>query len=145
MNWGGYIIVGMAIAMSAVVATGIYMVSRDTDTLEDPAYYEKGLDYDHDFNRKQQMVRHQARPDIRIERDTLRITFSSPGNKGQLYLIRPDSQAADKTIPVSTAGTEYVLPVGALNSGAWQLRLEWEQHTIHFLHEQPIYINRKND
>ena len=144
MNWGGYIIIGMATAMSAVVATGIYMVSSDSDTLEDPEYYEKGLAYDQDFNRKEQTIRQQARPDIRVANDTLQIVFSKNGNAGRLLLLRPDNQLEDKTITFSVPGNSYYLPVSALSAGAWQLRLDWEQGQDHFLHEQRIFIKRAN-
>ncbi len=144
MNWGGYIIIGMATAMSAVVATGIYMVSSDSDTLEDPAYYEKGLAYDQDFNRKEQTIRQQARPEIRVVNDTLQIIFSKNGNTGQLQLLRPDNQLEDKTITFSVPGNGYYLPVSALRTGAWQLRLDWQQDQDHFLHEQRIFIKRGN-
>ena len=46
MNWGLKIVIGLATFIVFIVSMGIYMVSKDTDSLVDNDYYEKSLSYD---------------------------------------------------------------------------------------------------
>ncbi|GGG87722.1 hypothetical protein GCM10007415_22000 [Parapedobacter pyrenivorans] len=47
MNWGTRIALALALFMALIVSFGIYMVSKDTDSLVAEDYYERGLNYDH--------------------------------------------------------------------------------------------------
>lgn len=46
MNWGTKIALALALFMALIVSFGIYMVSKDTDSLVAEDYYERGLNYD---------------------------------------------------------------------------------------------------
>jgi len=46
MNWGTKIVIALALFMALIVSFGVYMVSRDTDSLVAEDYYERGLNYD---------------------------------------------------------------------------------------------------
>jgi len=46
MNWGTKIALALALFMALIVSFGVYMVSRDTDSLVAEDYYERGLNYD---------------------------------------------------------------------------------------------------
>ncbi len=46
MNWGTKIIITLVLFMALIVSFGIYMVSKDTDSLVAEDYYERGLNYD---------------------------------------------------------------------------------------------------
>lgn len=46
MNWGLKIVISLALFVALIVSFGVYMVSKDTDSLVAPDYYERGLNYD---------------------------------------------------------------------------------------------------
>lgn len=46
MNWGIKIAIALAAFIALIVSFGVYMVSRDTDSLVAEDYYERGLNYD---------------------------------------------------------------------------------------------------
>jgi len=46
INWGGKIVLALALFMALIISFGVYMVSQDTDTLVAEDYYERGLNYD---------------------------------------------------------------------------------------------------
>lgn len=46
MNWGVKIVIALALFMALIVSFGVYMVSKDTDSLVAEDYYERGLNYD---------------------------------------------------------------------------------------------------
>ena len=99
MNWGMKIVVGLAAFMIFIVSVGVYMVSRDTDTLLDDDYYEKGLTYDDVYQRKQNLVDDGAKPALKVDRDTLFITFVQYDNKGEIFFRRPSDGSLDQKIP----------------------------------------------
>lgn len=141
MNWGVKISLALAIFMVAVASAGIYMVSKDTDTLEEYDYYEQGLQYDAVMEQKQNLQQHGAMPNLTVTADTLMIAFVQPGNAGQLSLRRPSDRAEDTAVPFALSGTVYQLSVAALSRGLWEVKLEWESSGTRYLHEQRIFLN----
>lgn len=140
MDWGTRIVVGMGIAMTTVVATGVYMVSQDKDSLEDIDYYENSLNYDDDYQQKELMVQAHATPKLSIEGDSLYITFSTTGNEGRIYFKRPSDKNLDMTLPFLVADQRYSLPLHALQPGAWQIRINWKTGQQDFLYENDLFI-----
>lgn len=139
MNWGVKIVIGLGIAMTSIVATGIYMVSQDNDSLEDIHYYEKGLNYDSDYERVENTNRHHAKPTFQLSKDTLLISFTGKTNVGTLLLKRPSDNRLDEQHDISTSGSQYALPLAHLQTGAWKLRLEWIHEGRRYLEEKDIY------
>lgn len=46
MNWGVKIVIALVSFMALIMSFGVYMVSKDTDSLVAEDYYERGLNYD---------------------------------------------------------------------------------------------------
>ncbi|QNL48698.1 FixH family protein [Olivibacter sp. SDN3] len=140
MNWGLKIVIGMAMAMTSIVATGIYMVSKDTDTLEEGDYYEKGLSYDDEYAKKENVLVHHARPAIKLLNDSLIINFQHEKNRGMISFRRPSDRAMDRNVVFTTTAPLYKIPINELRKGVWHLRLEWESAGITYLENEELYI-----
>ena len=89
MNWGTKIVLGLGTFMIFIVCAAIYMVSNDTDTLEEDDYYEKGLSYDDVYDRKQNMQDDDAKPTIQILNDTLITWQKEYRPESFLLIVRP--------------------------------------------------------
>src|SRR5690606_18345596 len=120
------IIVGLGAFIIFIVGSGIYMVTKNTDTLEEEDYYEKSLAYDEVYNRKQNVLDDAAKPHVRVQNDTLYITFKNNANKGELQFKRPSDGALDVTLPFATSSTHYQLPVSTFKRGNWNLEISWQ-------------------
>lgn len=140
MNWGVKIFLALAVLMTAIVCAGVYMVSKDTDTLEDGDYYEKGLMYDERYGRRQNLQEDSAQPEISTAHDTLSIRFTKGDNKGDILLRRPSDQAQDVNIPFVISGDTFRLPLNTFSRGAWQLLLEWESDGTPYYYEMNLYL-----
>lgn len=140
MNWGGKIVLGLATFMLFIIGAGIYMVTNDGDSLLEDDYYEKSLTYDDVYTKKQNLLDDKAVPAVKVEHDTLMVTFSKENNKGMVKLIKPSDNKADKTFPFYTTDTLYRLPVLALAKGNWTLELDWESDGKAYIHSQSIFI-----
>ncbi len=64
MNWGTKLIIGTALLMSFIITLAVLMIRNDSDDFIDANYYEKGIEYDKDYERKNQLIEDKAEPKI---------------------------------------------------------------------------------
>lgn len=140
MNWGNKIVAGLAAFMIFIMGAGIYMVSKDSDTLIDEDYYENSLSYDKVYDSKQNLVNDNAKPVISLSKDTLIVTFITGNNEGKLIFKRPSDGALDKEIPFYTKESQFKLPITSFARGNWMLDISWTQGNKSYLHSQSLYV-----
>jgi hypothetical protein len=139
MNWGKGIIVGMSIFILFIVAMCVYMIASPHDSF-DNQYYEKGLSFDRDYAREEQVTKDHAQPSIVIEGRQIKFLFSKPA-RGTVKLISPSSSTPDKVYSfTSENGDEAHIVPEHFSSGKWQLVLEWESDNKNYLYQQAIYL-----
>ena len=125
--------------MLFIISMCVYMFRMPADEY-DHQYYEKGLNFDKDFEKEKQVVADHAQPIIKIAGRQAFITFTKPAN-GTVKFIRPSSQALDKTFPVNTGNASSIyLSLTDLVAGKWQVVLDWKSADKNYLYEQEIYI-----
>lgn len=140
MNWGTKIFLSLGVFMLCIIGAGIYMVSHDTDTLEETDYYEQGLNYDQVYNKKSNVAKHKAEPVIKINHDTLYIQFATVANSGNLIFKRPSDRSIDLQLPFETNTGVYQLPISTLKKGAWNLEIVWKSEGLEFLTDQQLHL-----
>jgi len=140
MNWGLKIVLGLGAFMLFIIGAGIYMVTKNTDTLEDIDYYKKSLDYDHVYQGKQNLEDDDAKPDIQVQGDTLYIAFKHAGNKGDLIFKRPSDGSLDLTLPFLTHATDYQLPVSTFKKGNWKLEINWQHGSTLYISTHSLFL-----
>lgn len=118
--------------MTGMIAAGVYVVTRNVDTLEESDYYEQSIHYDEIYTRKQNVENKQYAPNFKVTQDTLYITFKSPVNQGQLLFKRPSDGSQDITLPLYTNTAHYKLPVASFQKGRWNLSVFWTSEKIDF-------------
>lgn len=141
MNWGMKIVLGMAAFMIFIISAGIYMVAHDSDSLIDDDYYEKGLAYDDTYVKKQNLLDDAAKPQVKIDRDTLSIIFKSEKNKGDLFFKRPSDGKLDLKVPFYTNTNVFKLPISTFSKGNWTLELNWEHERKSYFDTQSLFLN----
>lgn len=126
--------------MSFIVVLGVLMFNSESDALVDIDYYEKGLDYDKDYNRKAQVQTDDARPEITISADQLLISFKAQA-KGELKLVRNSDKRMDKRASIKTDDARQVkIPLKGIAKGQWRVILSWESDGKAYLDEQEVRI-----
>jgi|SRR5690606_1440429 len=140
MNWGLKIVLGLGAFIIFIVSAGIYMVTQNTDTLEDEDYYEKSLSYDEVYKRKQNLLNDGFRPTIGVRNDTLYITFVESQNRGDLIFKRPSDSMLDMTLPFATESQHYRLPIGSFAKGSWRLEVSWKQGETLYISDHNLYF-----
>jgi len=140
MNWGLKIVLGLGTFIIFILSAGIYMVTQNTDTLEDDDYYERSLSYDEVYQRKQNLLDDHARPTVRVQNDTLYITFSQPNNQGDFIFKRPSDKLLDRSLPFVTKSPCYRLPVANFTKGSWRLEISWVQDGTAYTSDHNLYF-----
>lgn len=140
MNWGTKLVIGMLCFMSFIVVLAVLMFNSKPDALVDTDYYEKGLKYDADYNRKEQVHADQAKPEISIQPDNIIISFKTTAS-GTINIRRNSDKTMDKKIPLQTnAQNQAVIPSGSLAKGQWRIILSWLSDGKSYLDEQEVMI-----
>ncbi|AMR33550.1 hypothetical protein A0256_20045 [Mucilaginibacter sp. PAMC 26640] len=139
MNWGKGIIGGMVLFMLFILSMCIYMFMAPEDGY-DHQYYEKGLNFDKDFKKEQQVQKDQASPLITVWNKSVRIRFVKPA-AGTIKFVRPANEALHKEIKLdSLAGNEVAINTENMAVGRWQIILNWDSNHKAYLYHQEIDI-----
>ena len=139
MNWGYRIVFSLAAFMLFIIGSTIYMVSKNKDTLEEDDYYEQSLHYDETYNKKESLLHDHAKPQVRVDQDTLYIQFTTKNNSGKLNFKRPDEGNLDISIPFSTATEKFNLPISTFKKGNWNLEIDWKNGANSYLSDHSVY------
>lgn len=143
MNWGVKIFLTLAVFMIGMVSVGIYMVNKNTDTLEEIDYYEKGINFDETYVRRQNLKDHGAEPTVAIkDGSVLEVNFKHQGNTGEWMMKRASDNNLDQNKHFSIEDGLLRIPIEDLAGGAWQLQLEWEADGVSFQYEKNIYLSK---
>ncbi len=139
MNWGKATIVVLIVFVLGICSLGYYMFTAPADDY-DHQYYEDGLNFDHDYNREQQVVKDHAQPTIIIDTCCVKITFPQVV-KGQVKFMRPSSDAKDNTYPLDNSGGRVIeILTKSLTKGQWQLVFNWKSGGKDYLYQHEVYI-----
>lgn len=139
MNWGKGIISGMVVFMLFIIGMVAYMFSTRADDY-DHQYYEKGLNFDKDYDKERQVVKDQAQPQLTIGNTGLQLTFVKPA-VGKITFVRPSNQYQDRVFKIDThAGPIAYLPLQSIEKGKWRLIIEWKSSNQAYLYQKEIFI-----
>ncbi|RZJ63932.1 MAG: hypothetical protein EOO47_27665 [Flavobacterium sp.] len=131
MNWGTKIVLGMAVFMLFIIGMVVYMFSvHGNDTLVDEDYYEKGINYNDEYNANQNVITDKAEPKITISDSQIIIQLKDSANYN-LKLARPSTkrdQLADSGATVSDAHL-IIINHQNMHKGLWYLELKWTSNS----------------
>lgn len=132
--------IGMGIFMSFIIVLAVLMINSKNDDLVDSDYYEKGINYNDEYTRKENVKRQQATPVIELNDDQLIITFSKDA-QGTLRLIRTADVNLDRKQVLKTDSLHQVrLPIAGLASGLWKVHLDWNSEGLDYLYEKEVML-----
>lgn len=140
MNWGVKLMIGMLCFMSFIIILAVKMINSKTDALVDNDYYEKGLAYDKDYNRKEQVKTDGAAPEIKVKDGYILLKFKDKV-VGEAKLIRNSDKRLDRKIMISTDTLHSVkIPAVELEKGRWRLIISWTTDGKAYLDEQEVMV-----
>ncbi|SHN14137.1 FixH family protein [Mucilaginibacter sp. OK098] len=136
MNWGKATVLILIAFVLFIGGMSVYMFRSPKDDY-DHQYYEDGINFDHDYNREAQVTKDHAEPVIKINADSILVTFSQIV-EGKVKLMRPSSDAADKSYLLE--GKVVTIPLSQLIKGKWKLVFEWKSNNKAYLYNTEIFV-----
>ena len=140
MNWGTKITIVMLCFMTMIGTYAYLMMTSKSDELVDKDYYEKGINYDVDYNKKENVKRNHMEPSVLLGSDSLVITFPSAA-VGTLKLIRTADKTMDRSFPLETdIENRFKISTRGRESGLWKLQMDWTASGVAYLYEKEVML-----
>ncbi|TKC05941.1 FixH family protein [Pedobacter frigoris] len=140
MNWGTKLMIGMGMFMAFIVVLAVLMFNSKTDALVDMDYYEKGLNYDEEYNSKEQVKTDNAAPDIQLSPEGIVLGFKNSA-VGNIRLMRVSDKKLDKKISFETnPDREFAVVTTEMVKGRWRLIISWNSEEKSYLYEQEVNL-----
>ena len=142
MNWGTKIVMGMITFMLFIIGMVIYMFYvHGRDALIEENYYENGINYNAEYNAKQNVITNNASPKISVTKTQIVIQLKETATY-ELTLMRPANQLDDVKLQGETTGTANLILVdkSKLAKGMWFLNLKWRSGTKDYLFKNNITL-----
>jgi len=142
MNWGTKIILGMITFMLFIIAMVIYMFHvHGRDALIEENYYEKGIDFNTEYNAKQNVVNDNAKPKITNTPNQLIIQLKDSAQY-QIVLMRASDSNDDFKLNGKTTGDSNVILIDKTKvpKGMWFINLSWRSSNKDYLYNNNITL-----
>ena len=142
MNWGTKLVLGMAAFMLFIIGMVTYMFkNHDKDALVEEDYYEKGINYDKEYQAETNTLQEDAAPIIKLSETQLILQLKDSADY-QLTLMRPSAAAKDIKSSGKTQGDTNLIIIDAttLAKGLWSLKIEWQANGKHYQFKKDIMI-----
>ncbi|RZL34263.1 MAG: nitrogen fixation protein FixH, partial [Pedobacter sp.] len=126
MNWGTKLVLGMAAFMLFVIGMVVYMFRvHGNDSLVEEDYYEKGLDYDKEYDAKRNTLLDKAEPSVKIEASKIIIQLKDSASY-ELKISNASKAKEDRSSKGATIGDANLIIVDTetMNKGLWTLNLK---------------------
>jgi hypothetical protein len=139
MNWGKVTTLVLIIFVLFISGLGYFMFSAPNDEY-DHQYYEDGLNFDHDYNREEQVVTDHAQPAIDVDTCCIKLKFPQI-IKGEVKMLRPSSDVRDTSFALDNKNANPIeILTRHLAKGKWQLVFDWKSNNKAYLYQQEVYI-----
>lgn len=142
MNWGTKIVLGMVAFMLFIIAMVVYMFSvHGNDALVDEDYYEKGINYNQEYDAKQNVITDNAQPKVTVSHTQIIIQLKDSANY-ELRLLRPSTIKDDLDRKGNTATDSNLILIDSkkLANGLWFLELKWKSNNKDYLFKKNITL-----
>ena len=140
MNWGQKIVAGGVLFMLFITGMSVVMIMRnEDDELIEADYYQKGLDYNADYQQQKNALEDPNAPIISTDTADLKIAFSSPVSY-QLECKRPSDAKMDKNFSgQANSGQELKISRTDLAPGPWFIRLMYQRNAkLHLIKKEIV-------
>jgi hypothetical protein len=142
MNWGTKLVIGIAMFMTFIVGMVVYMFKvHGNDGLVEDDYYEKGINYDAEYEAKKNVLDDDATPEVKISDSQIIIQLKDAADY-QLLMMRPSSSKKDIHSSGKTIGTANLIVFNAqqMDKGLWSLKLAWQVKGKKYRYQKDIML-----
>jgi hypothetical protein len=142
MNWGTKLVIGIAMFMAFIVGMVVYMFKvHGEDGLVEDDYYEKGINYDAEYDAKTNVLDDGATPEVKISDSQIIVQLKDAADY-QLQMMRPSSSKKDIHSSGKTLGAANLIVINTqqMDKGLWSLKLSWQVQGKRYMYQKDIML-----
>jgi len=142
MNWGTKIVLGMLAFMLFIIGMAVYMFRvHGRDALVEEDYYEKGINYNAEYDAKKNVLEDDAKPLITVTNNHIIVQLKESA-RYDLVLMRPSSRLEDVELKGKTTGRANLILCDRtkMARGLWFLNLNWHSGNKDYLYKYNITL-----
>ena len=139
MNWGTKLTIALISFMSFIVFMGLRMVLSNEDALIDKDYYERGLNYDQEYNESKQALNDSILPEVIIKEAGLNISLPVTV-KYKLTCQKLSDAKKDRIYTDHTESRNIYINAGELEKGTWLFTIEYHTRQKSYLVKRQIVL-----
>jgi nitrogen fixation protein FixH len=128
MNWGTKLMAGMILFMLFIISMVVYMFRvHGNDALVEEDYYERGINYNQEYNAKRNVLTDNAQPEVVINKNQIIIKLKDSASY-ELKILRPATKKDDIKLNGSTVSNANLILISRekMHTGLWLIDLKWK-------------------
>jgi len=146
-NWGTGITIGIILFMAFILqyVIRVQIDSRYENELVTEDYYQAETLVDSKYEKRQnannlieKIIIKNISEGIVIEFPT---GFDFSNISGEISLYRPSSEKLDHTIPLKLTSNALLIPISQLESGRWDISVDWNYKGTAYLNTESFNLN----
>jgi len=142
-NWGKGIFVFLVIFVSLGIAFMIFAFSQDINLVYDN-YYEKGVDYSSQIERKENGAKYQNLIDIKSENKSFVVEFPEKFQADtagvKIYFYNPKNGKDDVSFYVKGNQKTFIINKKDLKNGRYLAKFTWKNEKKEFFIEKTVIV-----
>lgn len=142
IGWGTGIAITYTSFVILLVGFVIYLKSSERSQLVHEDYYERGLEYEDQLNKKRHSASLQDQLQIVYSKEDEEVTFAFPKPAaGTIFFYRPSSVSMDRQYEIATNQQKtQAIAVQNLQPGLWKIQVDWQSGKVGYFDEKTIMV-----
>ncbi len=129
-NWITYALIVYGLFVAGILFM-VFKASQTPPLLESKDYYQRGLDYQEQINRKSNSVNLKTPLIMQFEPEQKQLKLQFPPGfeniTGTIFFYRPNDDLLDRTIAIAPDSANLqVVDMHSFPAGMWKVRVTWE-------------------
>lgn len=146
-NWGTGITIGIILFMVFILqyVIRVQIDSRFDNELVTEDYYQAESLVDSKYQKRQNS--NNLSEKLKIENVVEGVIIEFPADfdfskiTGEISLYRPSNQKLDQVVPVKLTSSTMLIPKNQLESGRWDISVDWTYDNIDYLYTKSFNLN----
>ena len=144
LNWGTGIVIALSIMIIGML-TLVYIATRQDYFLVEKDYYQKGINYQGQIDRINNLNKLREKPQLIQEGQSLKLQlpawFQNKTIEGEILIYSPVDEKLDKTTAIKlNESLQQTISLQDTKPGRYTVKLDWQADNTPYYWEQQITV-----
>ncbi|RKD91414.1 FixH family protein [Mangrovibacterium diazotrophicum] len=144
LNWGTGIVIALSIMVIGML-TLVYIATRQDYFLVEKDYYQKGINYQSQIDRINNLNKLREKPELIQEGQSLKLQlpawFQNKTIEGEILIYSPVDEKLDKTTAIKlNESLQQTISLQGTKPGRYTVKLDWQADSTPYYWEHQITV-----